>query len=91
MKGDQTPFKEEDLVSLWTPGTLGSHLTQVGQQYTRLTEQAKQRETMAQKADQTSVEKMMELFLQMRQDDQNRESRREQNRLDWEERRLREE
>ena len=46
---------------------------------------------MAQKADQTSMEKMMELFLQMRQDDQNRESKREQDRLDREERRLREE
>ena len=91
LQGDQTLFKAEDLEALGTPGTLGSHLTQVGQQYTRLTGQAKQRETMAQKADQTSVEKKMELFLQMRQDDQNRESKREQDRLGREEWRLSEE
>ena len=30
LEGDQTPFKEEDLEALGTPGTLGSHLTQVG-------------------------------------------------------------
>ena len=91
LEGDQTPFKEEELEALGTPSTLGSHLTPIGQQYMMLTGQAKQRKTMAQKADQTSVEKMMELFLQMRQDDQNRESNREQDRLDREERRLREE
>ena len=45
-------------------------------------------ESMAQKADQTGMEKMMELFLQMRQEDQNREARREQDRLDREERRV---
>ena len=85
LEGDQEVFKEEDLEVLGTPGTLGSHLSQVGQKYTTL------RETMAQKAEQTGVEKMMEMFLQMRQHDQNREGRREWDRLDREERRLREE
>ena len=63
---------------------------EVGKQYRRVSEQARE-VSMAQKSGQSNMEKMMELFLQMRQEDQKRETRREQDRLEREERRSRDE
>ena len=71
-----------DIEQLWTLGTLTSRLTEVGQQDKSLSEQTRQTDSMAQKSEQSSMEKMMEMFLQMRQEEQTREARREQDRLE---------
>ena len=78
-----------DLQALWTQGTLNSHI-QVGHQVNRLSEQARET-TMAQKSEQSSIERMMDMFLQMRQEEQTRDNRREQDILEREERKEREE
>ena len=64
--------KEWDLQNLWTPSTLESNLDNIGRQYMRI--------SMAHKSEMSSLEKMMGMMIQMKQDDQRREGDREDRR-----------
>ena len=84
---EELPEFREALEELWTPVTLSNKISQVGEQYKRMTEQARET-SMANKSDLSGMEKMMQMFLQMKRDDQMREQKREEDRLEREERRL---
>ena len=85
----QLEVKSETLESAWTPGTFSSHIDQVGEQRRRLSHHVRQQQSMAQQQE-SGMEKMFQVFLQMRQEDKDREDRRERERIDRDERRERE-
>ena len=87
---EELPEFREALEELWTPVTLSNKISQVGEQYKRMTEQARET-SMAHKSDLSGMEKMMQMFLQMKRDDQMREQKREEDRLERDERRLKDE
>ena len=62
-----------ELENLWTLGTLNSNEKQVGEQVSRLTERNRQSEM----TETSNVERMLEMMLTMRQDEQRREEKRE--------------
>ena len=85
IEGDEDNNRDWSLEELWTPGTLNSRLMEVGQQYTMLTAQNRKTENTVQRSEMSSMDKMLEMFLQMKQDDPRmrqedkiREERREQ-------------
>ena len=69
-------IKKEDSERAWTPITFSRHTEQIGQQCRRLSEQIKQQKTMA-KQQEGGIERIFQMFLQMRTEDKEREERRE--------------
>ena len=70
--------------------TLGNKISQIGEQHKRMTELARET-SMVHKSDLLGMEKMMQMFLQMKRDDQMREQKIEEDRVEREERRLKDE
>ena len=60
---------DRELGNLWMPGTLTSQVQQVGEQFTGLTERNRWSE-MAQQSETSTMEKMLQMMLTMRQEDQ---------------------
>ena len=67
------------LQDTWTPQTLQKTASEVGAQYSRLAEE-NQHFRMAREAERTSLEKIMELIVTMKMEDQKREQEREERR-----------
>ena len=77
----QLEVKSEGLESAWIPGSFNSQIDRVGEQCRRLSHQVRQQQSMAQQQE-SGMDKMFQMFLQMRQEDKDREDRRERERME---------
>ena len=73
IEGEQLEIKGETLETLWAPSTFSRKAEEVQKQCSELTQQ----ETMAKKIEQSGMDRILVLFMQMRKDDRERDERRE--------------